>query len=747
LIVTNGGTVSSGVGFLGYQLGADSNVAVVTGSGSIWTNSGDIYVGYFGTGNQLVVSNGGLTVVGGNLWIGDDVGVTNNQLTVVGGGEVRSMGGVLGGYAAGADDNRAIVSGPGSLWTVSNVLSVGAFGSGNQLVVSNNATVQAAHAYVGENASSTNNRVLVNEGNLIVTNAGGTGTLNIRRGTNVLNAGLVVADKLLLTNSAGFLDFNGGTLITGGGTVNNGQPFVVGASGTTAAILDVWSNAPLVLNNDLTLGASTAAGNQLLLTNGGTLSVTGTSYVGVDAAASNNLVTISGSNSLWTNSSEFYFGYFSSGNQLVVSNGGALADGFAYIGLASSSSNNVAVVTGAGSTWTNTGDLRVGGFGGGNQLVVSDGGAVVSGTGYFAANSGESSNNLAIVTGPNSRWILNSILNLGYLGGGNRLVVSNGGTVQAVSAYVGVNSGSTDNRVTVHGGNLIVTNSAGTAVLDIRRGTNVLNAGLIQTDNLLLNNGTGFFEFNGGTLITSESTVDNGSSLVVGNGSSPATHNLTGNGLHTFNNGLAINAAATLTGNGTVVGPLTVQSGGNLSPSAPLGLLVLSNSPVLQGTVFMQISKKGINRTNNQIHVAAPLTYGGNLIVSGLGLDELTAGDSFPLFSASSYGGSFTSVILPPLDPSLMWTNKLLLDGSIAVVQRPPPTISGVLKSGTNLVFDVSGGSPGGTYTLLTSTNVALPLSAWATNSTGSFDALGGITIIRGINPAETQRYYKVRVP
>jgi len=300
--------------------------------------------------------------------------------------------------------------------------------------------------------------------------------------------------------------------------------------------------------------------------------------------------------------------------------------------------------------------------------------------------------------------------------------------------------------VTVDGGNLIVTNSGGTAALDIRRGTNVLNAGLIVADNLLLTNSAGFFEFNGGTLITRGATVNNGLPFVVGNGPPAATYQLSGNGLHTFNDGLVISALATLTGNGIVAGPLTVQSGGNLSPSAPLGLLVLSNSPVLQGSVLMQISKKGINRTNNQIQVAAPLTYGGNLIVSGLGLDELTVGDSFNLFSAGSYGGAFTSVSLPALNPGLKWDNKLLIDGSIAVVEQVP-TISGVVKSGTNLVFDVSEGSPGGAYTLLTTTNVALPLSAWATNSTGSFDALGGITIIRGINPDETQRYFSVRVP
>ena len=747
LIVNSGGVVANAGGFLGLETSSTNNLAVVSGAGSLWTNSANLFVGYYGTGNQLVVSNGGLVVAAGLLWIGDDVGVTNNQLTVLAGGEVRSGYGLLGAYAVGADDNRAVVGGPGSLWTISSDLYVGEYGGGNQLVVTNAGTVQAANAYVGVNASSMNNRAIVDGGNLIITNSGGTGTLDIRRGTNVLNAGLIRTDNLLLTNSAGFFDFNGGTFITGGGTVNNGQPFVAGASGATAASLDVRSGVPLVVNNDFTLGANTADGNRLLLTNGGTLSVTGTSYVGTDANSTNTLVTISGPNSLWTNSSEFYFGYFSSGNQLVVSNGGALADGFAYIGLASSSSNNVAVVTGAGSTWTNTGDLRVGGFGSGNQLVVSNGGVVVSGAGYFAANSSESSNNVAMVAGPNSRWILNGILNMGYLGGRNRLVVSNGATLQATSVYVGVNSSSTDNRVTVSGGNLIVTNSGGTAVLDIRRGTNVLNAGLVWVDNLLLNNGTGFFEFNGGTLNTSESTVDNGSPLVVGNGSLPATLNLNGSGTHTLTDGLVISAAATLKGNGTVDGPLTVQSGGSLSPGASVGSLALNNSPVLQGSVRMEISKTGAALTSDQIQVAAPLTYGGNLVVSNLGPDALTVGNSFPLFSATSYGGAFTGMSLPSPGSGLMWTNQLLLNGSIAVVPQVQPSISGLVKSGTNLVFNVSGGSPGGEYTLLTSTDVTLPLNSWATNSTGNFDWMGNITLTNGINPDEGQRYFNVRAP
>jgi hypothetical protein len=47
-------------------------------------------------------------------------------------------------------------------------------------------------------------------------------------------------------------------------------------------------------------------------------------------------------------------------------------------------------------------------------------------------------------------------------------------------------------------------------------------------------------------------------------------------------------------------------------------------------------------------------------------------GDRFKLFDATSYGSSFSSIILPSLEAPLTWTNKLLVDGSIEVVRRPP---------------------------------------------------------------------------
>src|SRR5437899_6053988 len=57
--------------------------------------------------------------------------------------------------------------------------------------------------------------------------ASGSCRLDIRRGTNELEGGVIEADQLLLTNRAGSFEFNGGLLITRGAFVSNNAPFVV----------------------------------------------------------------------------------------------------------------------------------------------------------------------------------------------------------------------------------------------------------------------------------------------------------------------------------------------------------------------------------------------------------------------------------------------------------------------------------------------------------------------------------------
>jgi hypothetical protein len=139
--------------------------------------------------------------------------------------------------------------------------------------------------------------------------------------------------------------------------------------------------------------------------------------------------------------------------------------------------------------------------------------------------------------------------------------------------------------------------------------------------------------------------------------------------------------------------------------------------------------------------------YGGNLIVSKIGSDDLLVADTVELFSAGGYAGTFASVTLPTLGAGLGWNNQLAVNGTLAVVGTAPPVISSVVRSGTNVIFTVNKGVPGGTWNLLTATNVTLPLVNWTTNSSGVFDGSGNVTVTNSLNLTEPRRFYRLSLP
>ncbi len=91
--------------------------------------------------------------------------------------------------------------------------------------------------------------------------------------------------------------------------------------------------------------------------------------------------------------------------------------------------------------------------------------------------------------------------------------------------------------------------------------------------------------------------------------------------------------------------------------------------------------------------------------------------------------------------------NKLLVDGSIEVVVGGQPGFASISRSGTNLIFTGTGGTPNAPYAVLTSTNVALPLSNWVSIATNQFDSGGSFSFTNGIAPGEPKRFYRIRVP
>jgi T5SS/PEP-CTERM-associated repeat protein len=599
---------------------------------------------------------------------------------------------------------------------------------------------------------------------LIGTVVGQTATWNMLGGANTFGASpgsaalggptgtrgalLVSGPNTLWTNIQLLYVGSNGSLSTL--TISNGARLaavsvIVGsASGSTNNVLAVeGSNSFLGLSGAMTVGNS-GSSNQLLISNGGVVSNFSAGAVG-NNVGHGNLVQVSGPGSAWLNAGTLNIGSLGASNLLVIDTGGSVRSPGAVLGGALGANANSALVTGVGSLWTDTGDLTVGDSIG-NSLTISNGGQLHGFTSVLGG-AGVSSNNFAIVTGAGSVWSNSASLEVGQLGAASSLIVSNGGAVIAPSAIIGSQPGTSNNVLSVAGGTLEVTNASATAALDIRRGTNLLNSGVVETDRLLVTNALGRFAFNGGTLLTKSTTNSNGLTFIVGDGSSPATLTLVGNGIHNFVNGLTVRSNATLGGNGTILGALTVQNRGTLSPGASVGKLAFSNSPVLLGSVLLEISKKGAALTNDQVQVAGPLTYGGALTVTNIGPTALVAGDRFPLFSASSFAGSFTSITLPPLNNGLGWTNKFLVDGSIQVLGFPVPQFSSLSLSGANLVISGTNGPTNGTYRVLASTNVVLPVTNWTALLTNQFDGNGNFVFTNAINPGVPIRFYRLLVP
>src|SRR5205085_6334426 len=80
--VSNGGAIF-GSGDIGFSSAANDNVAVVTGSASVWSNSAAANLGYFGANNSLLISNSARVFEGG-LTVGSQPGATNNALSLSG---------------------------------------------------------------------------------------------------------------------------------------------------------------------------------------------------------------------------------------------------------------------------------------------------------------------------------------------------------------------------------------------------------------------------------------------------------------------------------------------------------------------------------------------------------------------------------------------------------------------------------------------------------------------------------------
>jgi hypothetical protein len=211
---------------------------------------------------------------------------------------------------------------------------------------------------------------------------------------------------------------------------------------------------------------------------------------------------------------------------------------------------------------------------------------------------------------------------------------------------------------------------------------------------------------------------------------------------------MTLGSGRTISGDGFVNGSFTVASGATLSPgNKDLGALVFSNSLTLNAGCRTILSVSHDQQANNAVSAGTTLTFGGSLVVSNFD-DPLQGGDSFKLFSAPAFAGSFSGITLPALAQGLYWnTNSLKATGSISVGIETPPVFGAYGVSGQNFVMSGTGGITNGNYYVLCSTNIATPLTNWTRLQTNQFDSSGNFIFSNAINPGSVQNYYLLQLP
>jgi len=415
-VISNGAVVMGSNGWIGYSNVASNNSVQVNGINSLWSNSGNLYIGYYGSNNNLLISNGGRVV---------------------------DQNGSVGFHG---DGNTALVTGTNSLWSNSASFYVGNCGSDTLLIVSNGGGVISSNGYIAEISRWTNCDAVITGVGSYWSNSG---TLTIGSQANGGN------------NPSSGNDL----LIADGGRVTDSNAIIAGATNfysnsiTVTGSNSLWSNAGSI---DLGFLGSK---NSLVISNGGAVVATGiietngttdgplaiATTLGYSNTSSNNSILITGAFSSMTNAGRLRIGYDGSGNSVTVTSGGQLIgtrNANITLGYDTNSSNNSLVISGPGSLSSNNGGIYIGYYGSSNMLMLTDGAVMRSGStnAVFYGSStnyndayvgfGSSSSNNAVLIDGNAQWIHSGTVYIGY-GGSGTVTVANGGVLAASKILIG----------------------------------------------------------------------------------------------------------------------------------------------------------------------------------------------------------------------------------------------------------------------------------------------------------------------
>ena len=615
------------------------------GAGSTWTNSLNLVVGFRGAGT-LAVSDGGA---------------------------VSSDAGYIG-YDT-ASNGAVTVEGTGSTWSNSTDLYVGSEGTA-ELTISDGGRVEANSG----------------NGQVILADVSGTGTLNIgaaagdtATGAGTLDAGTVTFGDGTLNFNHTDTDYEFAAAISGSGAINH-LAGVTTLSGVSVGYSGMTTITGGTLQIDGTLGgvlsgAQRVENGAFVIKNGGVaVNLTQDSIVGTDNGYVGE-ATVTGVGSSWVNSHDLFVGDFGTGT-LTIAEGAAVSNDNAYVG---NKADAIGTVTVTGSSWSNNSDLYLG-FDGTATLNVENGGTVDAESGVIGYRSG--SDGTVTVTGAGSTWTSQTML-VGHRGNG-ALTVADGGEASIEYGYVGGETGT--GAVTVTGTGSSLTSSNELVVGEFTTGTLTMadggvvqsSAGIVEVGKELGGNGTlnigaaagetavgagtldadmVQFGFGAGTINFNHTDTDYEFAVDISRSYGSGTINhvagvtrLTGdasafNGttdirggsfyVNTTLGGMINVTGGTLGGSGTL-GSVTIGPGGTLAPGNSIGTVTVAGDLTMDSssTYAVEVSPSAADETI----VTGTATIAGTLTTSYSG-GSYTSGTQYTLInSTGALSGTFASV-------------------------------------------------------------------------------------------------------
>jgi len=505
LNLTGGGQVSSNGVYVGDE-GDASGTVNIDGDGSTLTSTSSVYVSSGeNTSGVINVTNGGhLDASGEYMYIGE---YNDGTLNVSGGSTVTSGFTYLGYCGGSCYDNNPLgtanISGAGTTWTLSDGMYIGYEYGRGQLNITAGAVVTTEYIYAGYYEGYPGGIVVSGAGSqLIVDDGSGGGNVYLgyegNSTTTVSNGGLFQiggdayigyyptavstvtitgADSAMTVGGNAHIGYEGlGTVtISNGGSLSITGTTYIGEDDyfTTPASLTVTGTGSQLTAGDVEIATSSDALGAMTVANGADVQ-TDDVYVGRGAGATGTL-NISGANTIWAGNPSLYAGYEGAGT--ININGGMVFDpdnnylNYLYIAYAAGSEGTVNI-SGAG-TVVNINNYIELGYGDRGVLNIT-GGASVTADYLYGATAGAPSDLLVSGAGTSLNIYYGA-----YIGNNATLnaIIENGAQLNATDTSVQINY---DSVLEVRNG-AQVTAANGIIIGGSTNGTMILSTGSTAT--------------------------------------------------------------------------------------------------------------------------------------------------------------------------------------------------------------------------------------------------------------------------